>query len=409
MSFATPGAARPRTSDIIDRLAAEHKVQAAAVEAVIAVESAGKPYGNDGRLTILPERHKVYALLPAAKRAQAVKLGLARAKRSKSQYADMKSQDARWEFLGRVAEFADDETACRAASWGGPQIMGFNHRMCGFDSAVAMVRAFADSEDEQIRAMMAFIAAAGLMDELRALDWAGFARGYNGAGYASNAYDTKLAKAFAASQRKRLPSVKPAWREKAEADEEPILKLGSVGAEVKTLQTKLNGLALGISIAADGDFGPATKRAVIAFQAGRGLKADGMVGPATRAALEAAVPADPRPVSRADVVAESPAAQRSVAGAVLGGGAAVATGVRVAADVVSGAPDAISNLASLQNVNDVTSAIESISRTMDPLERILAFVEAHPVLLISVAVAVVCWLGFERIVAATKARNGVGV
>ena len=134
-----------------------------------------------------------------------------------------------------------------------------------------------------------------------------------------------------------------------------------------------------------------------------------MVGPATRAALEAAVPADPRPVSRADVVAESPAAQRSVAGAVLGGGAAVATGVRVAADVVSGAPDAISNLASLQNVNDVTSAIESISRTMDPLERILGFVEAHPVLLISVAVAVVCWLGFERIVAATKARNGVGV
>ncbi|NBT89135.1 MAG: DUF3380 domain-containing protein, partial [Flavobacteriaceae bacterium] len=32
---------------------------------------------------------------------------------------------------------------------------------------------------------------------LKAKDWAGFAKGYNGPAYAKNAYDTKLAGAYA--------------------------------------------------------------------------------------------------------------------------------------------------------------------------------------------------------------------
>ncbi len=56
------------------------------------------------------------------------------------------------------------------------------------------------------------------------------------------------------------------------------LKRGSRGAEVKTLQSKLN-------LMADGIFGPLTEEAVKEFQTSKGLKADGIVGAQTWAAL----------------------------------------------------------------------------------------------------------------------------
>lgn len=56
------------------------------------------------------------------------------------------------------------------------------------------------------------------------------------------------------------------------------LKRGSRGAEVKTLQSKLN-------LMADGIFGPLTEEAVKEFQKSKGLKADGIVGAQTWAAL----------------------------------------------------------------------------------------------------------------------------
>src|SRR3989344_3250619 len=56
------------------------------------------------------------------------------------------------------------------------------------------------------------------------------------------------------------------------------LREGSVGVEVQCLQ----GI---VGATADGKFGPLTKAAVMAWQAGRGLVADGVVGPLTRAAL----------------------------------------------------------------------------------------------------------------------------
>ncbi|MND03096.1 putative peptidoglycan binding domain protein [compost metagenome] len=52
---------------------------------------------------------------------------------------------------------------------------------------------------------------------------------------------------------------------------------------MKALQRKLN--QFGADLDEDGDFGPATRAAVIAFQAGRGLPSTGVVGPQTRAAL----------------------------------------------------------------------------------------------------------------------------
>lgn len=56
------------------------------------------------------------------------------------------------------------------------------------------------------------------------------------------------------------------------------LKRGSRGAEVKTLQRKLN-------LMADGIFGPLTEEAVKELQKAKGLAADGVVGARTWAAL----------------------------------------------------------------------------------------------------------------------------
>jgi peptidoglycan L-alanyl-D-glutamate endopeptidase CwlK len=71
------------------------------------------------------------------------------------------------------------------------------------------------------------------------------------------------------------------------------LKLGSSGPAVAALQQALrdHGFPPG---AIDGDFGPGTAAAVVAFQRSEGLVADGVVGPRTAAALGlAAVPPAP--------------------------------------------------------------------------------------------------------------------
>jgi hypothetical protein len=63
-----------------------------------------------------------------------------------------------------------------------------------------------------------------------------------------------------------------------------VLKLGSSGSDVATLQDRLRELGFDPG-STDGSFGPATQAAVIAFQRSRGLQADGVVGPLTAEAL----------------------------------------------------------------------------------------------------------------------------
>lgn len=69
------------------------------------------------------------------------------------------------------------------------------------------------------------------------------------------------------------------------------LALGSRGALVSALQTRLN--ELGSKLVVDGDFGAKTKTEVLTFQQAHGLVADGIVGPKTQAALDAATGTKP--------------------------------------------------------------------------------------------------------------------
>lgn len=76
-----------------------------------------------------------------------------------------------------------------------------------------------------------------------------------------------------------------------------VLRLGHYGPAVASLQTRLKAAGFNPGVI-DGDFGPMTQAAVIAFQKRNGLNPDGEYGPLTRKALEAAgakPPVDPKP------------------------------------------------------------------------------------------------------------------
>ncbi|MBQ3760380.1 MAG: peptidoglycan-binding protein [Clostridia bacterium] len=66
-----------------------------------------------------------------------------------------------------------------------------------------------------------------------------------------------------------------------------LLKNGSTGTDVKTLQELLN--QLGASLTVDGIFGNKTEAAVIAFQKKAGIKQDGKYGDQSHAAFMAAI------------------------------------------------------------------------------------------------------------------------
>lgn len=94
----------------------------------------------------------------------------------------------------------DREAALKATSWGGGQIMGFNHKLAGFATVELFVAAMRTSERAHLDAFATFVVNSGLVDELRRVsnvhaDCAPFAKGYNGAGYAANSYHVKIARA----------------------------------------------------------------------------------------------------------------------------------------------------------------------------------------------------------------------
>lgn len=71
-----------------------------------------------------------------------------------------------------------------------------------------------------------------------------------------------------------------------------VLEIGDNGDDVRLLQISLN--AVGFSLEVDGDFGPATDRAVRDFQERARLIVDGKVGPQTQTALkQSALPVEP--------------------------------------------------------------------------------------------------------------------
>lgn len=161
------------------------------LRAVVEVECSGGGFDAQGRPKMLFEPHRFWRELGDAKRGVAANQGLAYPKWGTKPYpAD---SYPRLEAAMKI----DRPAALRSASWGLGQIMGGNHKSAGYASAEAMVLDFLDDEEKHLMAMVKFILAEDLDDDLRRHDWSGFARGYNGPGYAKNGYHTKLAAAYA--------------------------------------------------------------------------------------------------------------------------------------------------------------------------------------------------------------------
>ena len=189
------GSAKKVTEDDINQIAVGLDVEPAAFRAVIAVEAAGSGFDRAGRPKALFERHHFHKHLKdtPARLAHAVSAGLAYPKWGEKPYP--KGSDAVYAEIERACAI-DEEAALLSTSWGLGQIMGSNFKMAGCASVKDMVVLACESEADQLRQMASFIRSAGLQDELKNKDWAKFARGYNGPGYAKNAYDTKLAAAY---------------------------------------------------------------------------------------------------------------------------------------------------------------------------------------------------------------------
>lgn len=253
------GAATPRHLGPADfaRAAGRLRCEPAALRAIWEVEAAGKHFRPDATPTRRFEPHHF-------PRAHWPALGFQpRAGEAPWRAALRLSSDAMFLRAARI----DAEAAMRAASWGAPQIMGFNARDAGFASAGAMVRAMARGAPQQLDAFVRLVEAWGLAPAIRANDWQAFARRYNGSGQVE-VYARRIEAAFRRHTGRASPLV---------------LRVGDRGPAVRTLQT-----ALGIED--DGAFGPETLAAVLRFQASAGLAADGVVGARTWAALKATPP-----------------------------------------------------------------------------------------------------------------------
>lgn len=187
------------TNEMIKDLANRLDIEPALLKAVQIVEAAGRDgFLSDGRPQILFEGHIMYKefhkkfpdrdLDYLCKRFSTVFYP----KWDKSKYFGDLGEYKRLE----LAKEIDEECALKATSWGMFQIMGFNHNLCGCKDVFDFVHKMSESHEKQLELMYYFMNNSGCLKELKEKDWAGFAKKYNGPGYAQNAYDQKLRNAY---------------------------------------------------------------------------------------------------------------------------------------------------------------------------------------------------------------------
>lgn len=260
--------------ELVSKYASLHQVPLAACLAFMDVETGGETGSMVGgviKAIIRWEGHYFDRLVPAKLQAAARKAGLASPK--VGGIPNPKDQVGRYAILERGKTF-DYTAAVSSCSWGVGQVMGSHWKWLGFKSAQEFEATAQKGFTGQLAIMFAFMDKSGVIPHLRRLDWSAVARIWNGPKYAVNKYDIKMRDRYLIRSGTAAPKPTSAG----------MLRSGSKGARVRELQGLL--VRAGYSINIDADYGPATERAVKAFQLKNKLDVDGVAGPRTMEELQ---------------------------------------------------------------------------------------------------------------------------
>lgn len=182
--------------NLLETLATRLNIPVATVVGVIVAESSGKVFSTDGRMVIRFENHvffrywgkdnpEVFDRHFQFNRTSGNNWkGHQWRPNAESEWLAVHTNQTReWEVLA-FARALDNNAALMSISMGAPQVMGFNHKLLGYESASAMFDAFARSAHAQLIGMFDFVkGSASTSRAIRALqagDFLTFASIYNG-------------------------------------------------------------------------------------------------------------------------------------------------------------------------------------------------------------------------------------
>ena len=190
------------TEECIKKKSEENGLSPAVVKAVILVESRGRGFDRDKRPIILFEGHKFWGKLKS--KGFSPEEFVEGNENILYQYWTKKyyGSNSQKEYSRlKKAMVIDEESALKSTSWGMFQIMGFNHKLAGFDTIYEFMEYIKISEKNQLEAFFIFLRKSKCFKYLKSMDWAKFARCYNGSGFKKNGYDSKLKRAYFISKK----------------------------------------------------------------------------------------------------------------------------------------------------------------------------------------------------------------
>lgn len=183
----------------IAEIARENGIHPAALLAVKLIESGTKSgFLDSGKPQILFEGQVFYKYLKAnVKSLDMNKLcaqypNIIYPKWDRSKYFGGEKEWTRLEQARKI----NMKYANYAASWGMFQVMGFNYKTCGCKNIDEFVEKMCTSQEQQLLLALNFLKNSNLMVPLQKRQWATFAKGYNGPGFAQNKYHIKLQAAY---------------------------------------------------------------------------------------------------------------------------------------------------------------------------------------------------------------------